>query len=191
MEILDDVLVPMELKYYERCGGLWFRAKDEQEVYCPGCVPQIAELPKPRRKRVVVVAVSSVDEIEGCLAASVDWIDDEWDSGRNPDLWLYRKRTEKILRKYFRMSVEVGRLPSILGSEFFRTHVTSYSVSSFEDAVIFVHDVERCVSKLDRLSQEVIARVILQGFSHEEAGRRCWDALGVRWNGIFQMGWTG
>jgi len=107
----------------------------------------------------------------GCLAASLDWIDDEWDSGRNPDLWLYRKRTEKILRKYFRMSEEVGRLPSILGSEFFRTHVTSHSVSSFEDAVIFVHDVERCVSKRDRLSQEVIARVILQGFSHEEAGR--------------------
>jgi hypothetical protein len=43
MEILDDVLIPMELKYCERRGGLWFRAKDEQEVYCPGCVPQMAE----------------------------------------------------------------------------------------------------------------------------------------------------
>jgi len=82
----------------------------------------------------------------GFLAASIDsaeWLEEAWDSGRNPDLWLYRKRTEAILRKFFRMSVEVGRLPSILGSEFFRTHVTSYSVSSFEDAVIFVHDVER------------------------------------------------
>jgi hypothetical protein len=68
MEILDDVLVPMELKYCERRGGSWFRAKDEQEVYCPGWVPQMAELPKPLRKRVVVVAVNSVDEIEGCLA---------------------------------------------------------------------------------------------------------------------------
>jgi DNA-directed RNA polymerase specialized sigma24 family protein len=45
-----------------------------------------------------------------------------------------------------------------------------YSVSSFEDAVIFVHDVERCVAKLDRLSQTLIARVILQAYSHEEAG---------------------
>jgi hypothetical protein len=45
----------------------------------------------------------------------------------------------------------------------FRTHVTSYRVSSFEDAVIFVHDVERCVAKLDRMSQTLIARVILQG----------------------------
>jgi len=113
----------------------------------------------------------------GFLAASIDsdWIDEHWDSGRNPDLWIYRKRTERILRKYFRMSVEVGRLPSILGSEFFRTQVTSYSVSTFEDAVIFVHDVERCVAKLDKLSQELIARVILQGFSHDETVRllRC------------------
>lgn len=110
----------------------------------------------------------------GFLAASIDsgdWMEDAWDSGLNPDLWIYRKRSEAILRKFFRMSVEVGRLPSILGSEFFRTQVTSYSVSSFEDSVIFVHDVERCVAKLDRLSQDLIGRVILQGFSHEEAGR--------------------
>jgi len=107
----------------------------------------------------------------GFLAASIDWTEEAWDSGANPDLWIYRRRTEAILRKFFRMSVEVGRLPSILGSEFFRTHVTSYSVSSFEDAVIFVHDVERCMGKLDGLSQTLIARVILQGFSHEEAAR--------------------
>jgi DNA-directed RNA polymerase specialized sigma24 family protein len=110
----------------------------------------------------------------GFLAASIDsadWMEDAWDSGLNPDLWIYRSRTEAILRKFFRMSVEVGRLPSILGSEFFRTHVTSYGVSSFEDAVIFVHDVEKCVAKLDRTSQTLIARVILQGFSQEEAGR--------------------
>jgi uncharacterized Zn finger protein (UPF0148 family) len=68
MESLEDVLVPMELKYCERCGGLWFRAKDAGEVYCPGCVPLMAEMPRPKRKRVVVVAVNSVDEIEGCLA---------------------------------------------------------------------------------------------------------------------------
>jgi len=55
MEILDDVLVPVELKYCERCGGLWFRAKDEQEeVYCPGCVPQMAELPK-RNPRIATI----------------------------------------------------------------------------------------------------------------------------------------
>ena len=103
------------------------------------------------------------------LAASAE--SGDWDSGKNPDLCFYRKRTESILRRFFRMSVEVGRLPSILGQEFFRSKVTSYSVSSFEDVVIFVHDVERSLAKLDRMSQDLIARVILQGFSYEEAGR--------------------
>ena len=106
----------------------------------------------------------------GFLAASVE-SGDSWDSGRNPDLCFYRKRTEGILRRFFRMSVEVGRLPSVLGQEFFRSKVTSYSASSFEDVVIPVHDVERSLAKLDRLSQDLIARVILQGFSYEEAGR--------------------
>src|SRR5258705_9881184 len=73
-----------------------------------------------------------------------------WDSFDPPekpeshgDLWLYRERTVGMLRRYMRLSVEVGRLPSLLGREFFRTRVTSYSASTFEDSVIFVHDVER------------------------------------------------
>ena len=108
------------------------------------------------------------------VAASMEppeWLEDAWDSGRNPELWLYRKRTASLLRRYFRMSVEMGRLPSILGQEFFRSKVTSYSVSSFEDVVIFIHDVERSLGKLDSLSQQLIARVILQGFSYDETAR--------------------
>ena len=86
-------------------------------------------------------------------------------------MWLYRQRTAALLRRFFRMSVEMGRLPSILGQEFFRSKVTSYKASSFEDVVIFVHDVERSLGRLDRLSQALIGRVVLQGFSHEGAGR--------------------
>ena len=110
----------------------------------------------------------------GFLAASIEspeWFEEEWDSGRNPDLWLYRGRTAALLRRFFQMSVEVGRLPSILGKEFFRSKVTSYNMSSFEDAVIFVHDVEKSLAKLDEMSQRLLARVVLQGFSQEEAGR--------------------
>jgi hypothetical protein len=59
--------------------------------------------------------------------------------GCNPDLWLYRDRTVGLLKRYLRYSVEVGRLPSLLGREFFRTRVTSYHAGTFEDAVIFVH----------------------------------------------------
>lgn len=86
-----------------------------------------------------------------------------------PELCVYRTHTANLLRRYFRMSIELGRLPTVLGREFFRARVTSYKMQSFEDAVIFVHDVERCLQQLDPVSQEVIARVVLQEHSYDEA----------------------
>jgi predicted DNA-binding protein (UPF0251 family) len=88
---------------------------------------------------------------------------------RNPDLWLYRERTVTLLRRYLRYSLETGRLPSIMGCEFFRTHVTSYGVHTFEDRVVFVHDVEISLRRLDEFSQQVIARMVLQEFGQEKA----------------------
>jgi hypothetical protein len=87
----------------------------------------------------------------------------------DPELSLYRDYTVGMLRRYFRMSIELGRLPSILGREFFRAKVTSYRMNSFEDVVILVHDVEKCISLLDPFSQQLIARVVLEEHTHEEA----------------------
>jgi hypothetical protein len=89
--------------------------------------------------------------------------------GRNPDLWLYRERTITLLKRYMRLSVEVGRLPSLLGREIFRAKVTSYRMSSFEDAVIFVHDVERAVAHLDGFARDLVSIIIFQDYSQEEA----------------------
>jgi Zn-finger nucleic acid-binding protein len=46
-------LVELELKYCERCGGLWLRRRDVdvEQVYCPSCVPKMTEFPVPRRIR--------------------------------------------------------------------------------------------------------------------------------------------
>lgn len=93
----------------------------------------------------------------------------EHSSPSRPDLAIYRNYTVALLRRYFRLSLEAGRLPSLLGREFFRTRITSYQVQTFEDTVIFVHDVERCLEKLDRFSQKLIARIVLQDYSQEEA----------------------
>jgi hypothetical protein len=89
----------------------------------------------------------------------------------DPGLWLYRDRTMALLRRYGRLSVEVGRVPSLLGREFFRTRVTSYRVATFEDAVIFVHDVEQAQASLDWFDKRVIARVVFQDFTQYEAAR--------------------
>lgn len=94
-----------------------------------------------------------------------------WEWGTNPDLWVYRDRTLALLYRFFKLSMEAGRLPSVLGQEFFRTQITSYHLSSFEDVVIFVHDIERCIGRLDPFSQDLIGRMAFQGFSQEETAR--------------------
>jgi len=89
--------------------------------------------------------------------------------GGNQDMWLYRERTIALLRRYLRISIEVGRLPSILGRELFRSKVTSYRMSSFEDGVIFVHDVEQALDQLQLFPRQIIAAVLFQEYTHEEA----------------------
>jgi len=87
----------------------------------------------------------------------------------DPDLAIYRQRTIEFLRRYFHLSMEVGRVPSLLGREIFRPRVTSYRMGTFEDTVIFVHDIERCLERLDPESQALIVRIIFQDYSQEEA----------------------
>src|ERR1051325_8529337 len=87
----------------------------------------------------------------------------------DPELSLYRQRCIALLRRYFRMSIELGRLPNILGREFFRSKVSSYRISTFEDVVILVHDVDRCLSRLEQFDQQLVASVVLEEYSHSEA----------------------
>ena len=84
---------------------------------------------------------------------------------------IYRGRTVGMLRRYLRYSIEAGRLPSMLGSEFFRAKITAYTVVTFEDRVIFVHDMEKCLDRLDGFSRQLIARHILQEHDQAATGR--------------------
>jgi hypothetical protein len=88
--------------------------------------------------------------------------DGEVEEDRERARRTYRGRTVAMLRRYMRYSIETGRLPSLLGREFFRAKVTSYTVVTFEDRVIFVHDMEKCLARLDEFSRQLIARHILQ-----------------------------
>ncbi len=84
-------------------------------------------------------------------------------------LAFYRKRTEMLLRRYMRVSMDMGRVPSVMGNLEFRGRGVSYRIKNFEDAVIFVIDVERCLKRLDGFSQELIARIALQEYTQAEA----------------------
>ena len=76
-------------------------------------------------------------------------------------LAFYRKHTESLLRRYLYASMQVGRAPSILSDPVARGWVSSRRVRTFEDAVIFVLDIEKCLSRLSLLDREMLGRVVL------------------------------
>jgi hypothetical protein len=84
---------------------------------------------------------------------------------------IYRARTVAMLRRYMRYSIETGRLPSLVGREFFRSRITKYQMATFEDRVIFVHDMERCLEHLDDFGRQVLGRIVLQEYKQEDAAR--------------------
>jgi DNA-directed RNA polymerase specialized sigma24 family protein len=64
--------------------------------------------------------------------------------------------------------MQVGRSPSILGDPVARGWVSSRPVKTFEDAVIFVLDVESCLDKLGSLDRQLLSRIVLQEYTQAE-----------------------
>lgn len=58
-----------------------------------------------------------------------------------------------------------------MGREFFRSRITAHNRVSFEDAVIFVHDMERCLERLELFERELISLIVLQEYKWDDAAR--------------------
>jgi hypothetical protein len=84
-------------------------------------------------------------------------------------LAFYRKHTESMLRRYLYASMQVGRAPSILGDPVSRGWASSRPIRTFEDAVIFVLDLERCLDQLGSLDRQLLSRIVLQEYTQAEA----------------------
>ena len=82
---------------------------------------------------------------------------------------FYRRHTESMLRRYLYASMQVGRAPSILGDPVSRGWASSRPIRTFEDAVIFVLDLERCLDKLGSLDRQLLSRIVLQEYTQAEA----------------------
>ena len=91
----------------------------------------------------------------------------------------YRGATLRALRRFFRTSVEIGRLPNLLGREVFPSRTSFSRIHTFEDQVIFTHDVEMCLSRLEPQSARIITLIVFQEFDQEEVASM-WG-LTVRW----------
>ncbi len=90
---------------------------------------------------------------------------------------FYRKHTEALLRRYLRISMDMGRVPSLLSRGVFRGRASCSRVRNFEDAVVFVIDVERCLMRLDAPSQELVARITLQEYTQAETAELTGQSL--------------
>jgi DNA-directed RNA polymerase specialized sigma24 family protein len=65
--------------------------------------------------------------------------------------------------------MQVGRAPSILGDPVGRGWASSRPVRTFEDAVIFVLDLEKCLDTLSSLDRQLLSRIVLQEYTQAEA----------------------
>ena len=58
MDMEGPEIIQLELKYCERCGGLWLRQRDSGEAYCPPCAVAMREIfpssRKPGRPRLPI-----------------------------------------------------------------------------------------------------------------------------------------
>ncbi|HVO79969.1 MAG TPA: hypothetical protein VMT28_04525 [Terriglobales bacterium] len=69
MEVDEVEVIELELKYCERCGGLWLRRRGAEQVYCPPCVPKMLEFAiSGKRKGKVRLPGSGDGEIQGRCA---------------------------------------------------------------------------------------------------------------------------
>ena len=82
---------------------------------------------------------------------------------------FYRKYTEALLRRYQRMRLATGRVPSPMDQEVFRGKMSHYKVQGFDDAVIFCADVERCLERLNGADQGLVRRIAVQEYTMGEA----------------------
>ncbi len=51
ISVMEQEEVAVELKYCERCGGLWLRLRGADGVYCPGCHARMKALPRAKARR--------------------------------------------------------------------------------------------------------------------------------------------
>lgn len=82
---------------------------------------------------------------------------------------FYRKYTERLLQRYVQMTMEAGRVPSMMGREVIGGRASSYRIHGFDDAVNFRLDVEKCLAKLEGVEREVVRRVAMQEYTQTEA----------------------
>src|SRR6266567_1055590 len=83
---------------------------------------------------------------------------------------MFRTHTLKLLQHYLRLSLDYGRIPSVLGGEVMRARVSHSKLHTIEDETIFIHDMNRCLEReLDGEELRLLALIVFMEHTFEEA----------------------
>jgi hypothetical protein len=85
-----------------------------------------------------------------------------------PEMICFRGQTLALVRHFFEISSQMGRISSLLGREFFRSRVSHHAIPSFEEQAVFARDVELCLERLNKDNAEIITLMGLYDLSDEE-----------------------
>lgn len=85
-----------------------------------------------------------------------------------PEMVCFRGQTLGLVRHFFEISSQAGRVSSLLGREFFRSRVSHHVIPSFEEQAVFVRDIELCLAKLPPQRADVLMLHGLHDYSAEE-----------------------
>ena len=84
---------------------------------------------------------------------------------------IFRKATLRLLRYYFKLSLDYGRIPSVLGGEVMRSRVSHAKMYTIEDETIFLHDMNRCMEQeLGEMELKILALVVFMDHTFEQTG---------------------
>ena len=95
----------------------------------------------------------------------------EEESDPRPEMLCFRGQTLALIRHFFEISSQVGRVSSLLGREFFRSRVSHHAIPSFEEQAVFVRDVELCLEQLTAERAEVLTLLGLYDYSCDEVSQ--------------------
>lgn len=85
---------------------------------------------------------------------------------------MFRKHTMALLRYYFRLSMEHGRIPSVLGGAVSRARISHYRMHTLEDDTILLHDLEQCMTnELELEELKLVALTVFLDHTFEESAK--------------------
>jgi AraC-like DNA-binding protein len=90
-----------------------------------------------------------------------------------PEMVCFRGQTLALVRHFFEISSQVGRISSLLGREFFRSRVSHHAIPSFEEQAVFARDIELCLEKLSSNQAGIITLMGLYDLSDGEVANMC------------------